>query len=351
MGRYDPSERSGLIAVEAIFINDIGWVYRPQPIVDVGMDAMVEEVVESNPMGRFIMVQVKSGLGNVHDAQHSFTYYLTAVHYEYYMRVAMPVIFTLHVPSENRVLWVPINRRTVQVAKYRWKVNISKKSVLESSSRAALTAILDSFQTDASYSLPNDVKVRSLEELQEDVALLSQSQVPLLAMAEAQRAFAERVESVNSKWDSYVERGLAIDSPQSKLLLVEVNSALTELARAQKPKLDEFVESFTISVSALHSLVLNKETRLRFGNDLPLLREACIEMIASMDRNKPRIERLLTMIGKTPKNHKALQNGRKEAMDITSALIDELGSARALVVDVVNAIDGPPTSLANASIP
>lgn len=46
--RYSSTERTGVNKVESVFINKFKWIFREQPIVDLGIDAQVENHVTGN---------------------------------------------------------------------------------------------------------------------------------------------------------------------------------------------------------------------------------------------------------------------------------------------------------------
>jgi len=56
--RYSATERIGVNAVEAIVLNDFKWIFRGQPISDMGIDAHIERVDEGTPSGKLIAVQM-----------------------------------------------------------------------------------------------------------------------------------------------------------------------------------------------------------------------------------------------------------------------------------------------------
>lgn len=58
--RYNKVERQGVNAVEKLVINDFDWIFRDQPSVDVGVDALVEQVLDGNPTGQILALQIKS---------------------------------------------------------------------------------------------------------------------------------------------------------------------------------------------------------------------------------------------------------------------------------------------------
>ena len=61
MNRYTPTERIGINEVEKVIIKNIGWIFREQPIADVGIDAIIEQVENGEPTGKFIALQIKTG--------------------------------------------------------------------------------------------------------------------------------------------------------------------------------------------------------------------------------------------------------------------------------------------------
>ncbi len=83
--RYSPTETIGVHAVGYIVAKELGWIFREQPIVDVGVDAIIEQCEDGNPTGRFIAVQIKSGAGNFYISKNKnrITYDASHIHYNY----------------------------------------------------------------------------------------------------------------------------------------------------------------------------------------------------------------------------------------------------------------------------
>ncbi len=85
--RYNNTERIGVNAVEAVFINELDWIFREQPLVDVGIDAFVEKNDSGVPAGKFLALQVKSGEGNFRVKPDKFTYYVSNIHHNYWLNL------------------------------------------------------------------------------------------------------------------------------------------------------------------------------------------------------------------------------------------------------------------------
>jgi len=152
--RFDPAPRIGVNAVEEIFLSKLKWIFREQPIVDMGIDAHVESVENGTPTGKLLALQIKSGDSHLRDAGDSYTYYGDVTHLEYWLGHALPVILVVHLPSSSETLWTAVNEGTVERTKKAWKVSISKNQTLSENSREELRAILDG--------TPREVRLRKL---------------------------------------------------------------------------------------------------------------------------------------------------------------------------------------------
>lgn len=131
MNRYNPTERIGVNETEKIVIKNLRWIFREQPIVDVGLDAIIEIVENSEPTGKFIAVQIKSGSGNFYKTNKSLFYYVTNIHYNYWLNLCIPIILIAHLPEEGKTYWQEITLSTLKRSKKggKLKFHISRSSV------------------------------------------------------------------------------------------------------------------------------------------------------------------------------------------------------------------------------
>jgi len=141
MARYTAKERIGVNAVENIVINELGWIFREQPIVDVGIDAHIERVDEDNPSGQLIALQIKTGPGNFHETADAYVYYGSLVHLEYWIGHSLPVVLVAHLPKSGETFWVAIDESTIERTKKNWKVSIPKENIFGAPTADALAVI------------------------------------------------------------------------------------------------------------------------------------------------------------------------------------------------------------------
>lgn len=128
MGRINTTEIKGVAFVEKLLL-DSSIVSREQG-KDCGIDLLVEEIENDNPSGNFVAVQVKSGDSHVHEKQDCFTYYVSLVHKEYWIRHNQPVIL-VYVNSEcTDAWWQYVSLLNLKETETRWKLDIPKENNL-----------------------------------------------------------------------------------------------------------------------------------------------------------------------------------------------------------------------------
>lgn len=143
MARYTPTERIGVNAVEDIVLNELSWIFREQPIVDMGIDAHIELVADDNPTGKLVALQIKSGGGNFHETDADLVYYGKLEHLDYWTGHSLPVVLVAHVPERNLTCWVHVSEATATRTEKAWKIGIPKKQLLDKSAKEALTKLFD----------------------------------------------------------------------------------------------------------------------------------------------------------------------------------------------------------------
>ncbi|HEX7647440.1 MAG TPA: DUF4365 domain-containing protein [Noviherbaspirillum sp.] len=142
MGRYDKTERLGINAVERIVIDDLEWIFREQPIVDMGIDGHIE-LVDEEPTGKLIAVQIKSGSSHFHETTDAFVYYGELTHLNYWVGHSLPVILVAHFPGTGETLWALVNTDSAVRTQKHWKIAIPKSNRFGLDTRESLAKIFN----------------------------------------------------------------------------------------------------------------------------------------------------------------------------------------------------------------
>lgn len=217
-GRVDLTSRKGVNAFEQIIINEIQWIFREQSTFDLGIDAIIEEVIFSDgatkSTGKLIGVQIKTGMSNVTvDKDGNFVYYMTRIHYEYWVSYSIPVIFILFDPDTQSTYWSPIAKRNIKKTnRGGYKLIIGRDSILSKESKSELTDFLRTSQNHCFFD--EDVSMLDDEELLEySYELLSES---VLSLKNINNTVIE------------LDKKIKINSQQGEILLSKAQNKLID---------------------------------------------------------------------------------------------------------------------------
>lgn len=143
MTRYTPTERIGVSAIESITARELGWIFREQPIADMGIDAQIELVEDGFPSGKLIGIQIKTGAGNFRLGKDGLVYYGSSQHLEYWSGHSLPVIIVAHLPDTNETFWQIVNSKNVKKTSKAWKISIPRGNVFGSATKRKLTEVFE----------------------------------------------------------------------------------------------------------------------------------------------------------------------------------------------------------------
>ncbi len=103
-------ENAGVIEVARV-INELGWVWRPTPNDDYGLDGEIEPVTDGSPTGKIIKVQVKSGKSYFkREDAISFEFLTSESDLKYWNSVNVPVALIVHDPVDKQTYWMEVQR-------------------------------------------------------------------------------------------------------------------------------------------------------------------------------------------------------------------------------------------------
>lgn len=145
--RYNPIERIGINATEGIILNQFGWIFRDQPISDMGIDAHIERADKGNPTGKKIELQIKTGLSHFKEHEDGLVFYGENVHLKYWRNHSNPVVLVGHLPETGKTYWVRISTEHIEKTPTKWKIKIPYSQELNSKALDEFIAITDSTTT------------------------------------------------------------------------------------------------------------------------------------------------------------------------------------------------------------
>ncbi len=331
--RYNNIERLGVIEAEKIIISEINWIFREQPIVDVGIDAIIEEVVEGNPTGRLLATQIKTGKGNFYVTNKHLTYYMSNVHYSYWLGYVLPVLMFAYLPDEDVFVWEIISEETIKRARKKWKIEIPLNKYLNASSISQLTNILDlRFSPIVKHEpFTGDTSTINIYNIIENVNYIADATESTLRLIEIINKMRTQTNVLNKKINIYVNRKL---SKSDKEVVASINKFAKDLLIISKQieaEISIFSEMFGIGVSAYaqvttiffkltkDSTVIN-ETKDGFNN-----------LYTSLINAESGIQFMQESIKKLPNDFPKLKYAKKILLESVNLIIDEYNDAKFLL--------------------
>lgn len=128
------TERIGVYTIASIF-EEMGFVFREQPIEDYGIDAIIEERTTGYLSGKLIAVQIKSG-ESFFKGKDKATFYVDEKHHEYWLNYSIPVVLVLYNPESKLCVYEIIEKEKLIKTDKAWKVEIPLTNLLSTAADA-----------------------------------------------------------------------------------------------------------------------------------------------------------------------------------------------------------------------
>lgn len=342
MARYSDTERVGVNTVESIIIKEIGWIFREQPIVDVGIDAFIEQTINDEPTGKFIAVQIKSGLGNVKEKQKEFTYYASNVHKQYWLGCSFPVIMVLHDPKTDRTYWEELSDETFKKTRTKWKISISKNKELNYKSERLLSKIVlnqlkevNKFVT----SFLGDSEQNSLEDHYENTESINKSTESLYQIVDVFKKLTLEAKKANAKFINYGELGYDDSHSKVKASIKNYAQILNYYAQKLNNEIEFFSTWFADGMNSYEEIAIhqtNSDTKIK---DISTLKKAFVNVPKSIVDAGLTIKSVTKSFQGYPEKYPSLKQAKKKCLETFKTLEHEFEDANALCQRFLRVLD------------
>jgi hypothetical protein len=132
----------------AKFFTECGWIFREQPVVDLGVDALVETPIDENKKIKIFALQIKGGESNFQRKRNYLTFYFSERHYHYWNAICEnhPLLIILQDNSTNKIYWQEYNQNLITKTSKHWKLDIPLDNILNEDSKKIIIDTLFKFQ-------------------------------------------------------------------------------------------------------------------------------------------------------------------------------------------------------------
>lgn len=130
------TDREGVALVARIITRDMRWIFREQPIVDQGIDGLVEEAVEGLGTGRLIAVQIKSSASHFRPVKNGWAFYYSERERDLWLGHVLPVMVVLVDVETETAHWQRISLTTERRTIKRYAVTVPADQILSTAREA-----------------------------------------------------------------------------------------------------------------------------------------------------------------------------------------------------------------------
>jgi hypothetical protein len=324
MNRYTPTERIGINEVEKVIIKNIGWIFREQPIADVGIDAIIEQVENGEPTGKFIALQIKTGKGNFHTTEKGLTYYASHIHYNYWLNLNIPIILVAHLPENGETYWQEISSINIKKNKKSWKFEIPFKQKLCEKSINRLEKILSS-KNDKKFDVYlGRVDSNDLEDILEDIKSLKDATTCMLNISEILKTQTAETNRITNQLNNYI-KGDSYDN--LNILYKSLAKSINLTARRSETEIELFSQLYSTGISAFHKVIISLKTLNIKFSDLDIDVSTFINLPDQINFTISTNENLRESVNSIPNKSTVLKESKKQYTDVLDLIINELQDA------------------------
>lgn len=323
--RFNSTDQSGTNMLGFVVSEELGWIQRPQPFYDVGIDSIIEEVVDGMPKGRFIAVQLKSGRSHFSIGKNKLTIYISNVHKIYWLGLNIPIILVGYIPGFDYLVWEEISECTLKRTPTKWKLEIPQSKKLNKKSIEYLTSILNSSKK--GLILPNlrdENNKLDIETILNEISLIQDA--------------AESVSNINNSMMKLTTKmsqcigdiNIATNKDEATSIFNKIGKDLALTAKRTLQELEIFSETFGVSVSAYHQC----KTILKHSNRIKSVKEVEEQTFIMSQTISTTIESLKNLrqtVQSVKPETPIFKTGRNKYIDSVDQMIYEYSEARKLL--------------------
>lgn len=267
MSRYNPTERIGVNETEKIVIQNLGWIFREQPIVDVGLDAIIEIVENDEPTGKFIAVQIKTGSGNFYKTEKGLSHYVTNIHYNYWLDLCIPIILVAHIPEDGKTYWQELTEENFKKNKKKWKLEIPYKQEFSEKSEKRLIKIASDENEKKFDVYRGRVDSNNINDIIEDLNSISDATVCITNITAILNLQTKETQNKTGQLELLNRDKPFNNSSEVLMIYKSLSKTMNLTSKRIETEVELFSQLYSVGITAFEKFLINLNTfNLRFGN-------------------------------------------------------------------------------------
>ena len=340
MARHSSTERLGVIETDRIVTKFFGWIFREQQIIDVGMDALIEESVDGEPKGRFIAIQIKTGKGNFHVSEKHFTYYVSHIHYNYWLNLEIPIILVAHIPDTEKTYWEVISTDTFRKTKKKWKIDIPKNQEFNEKSKEKLSKLLSSKSQD-NYVFDlykGKIDPDNLFDFAEDTVCIRDSVSCVLNIADLIKEVGSKANTFKIRVNQFVQDGLSDKDAQVKACINGFGKDINICSRRLEHEIELFSELYSKGFYAYEQVILYHYLFTGDKEKLEIALSVVLTIPSKVDEAVQGINSMRIGVEKIPNKYAVLKEAKKMLIQILVIIREEFTQSKEMAIGLKDKI-------------
>jgi len=341
MSRYDKTERIGVIETDRIVTNQLDWIFREQATVDVGIDAIIEQAINGEPTGKFIAVQIKTGIGNFHITENKIILYVSHIHYNYWLRVDFPIILIAHIPENNKTYWQHINEYNFKKTKKQWKIEIPKTQEFNLKAKEKLVQILaEKNQRNDSFQLfkGNDEE-DNIFDFVENLECINDSKETLERISLNVGEIGTKATDFNIKVLAFISSGLTDKDEQVRASLKGFGRTLNIISKKIENELEIYSSLYSEGLFSYEQVIIAYFQITKDETNLITALEGINIIPPSVDIAIDGINDMKNTITKLPTKYSVLKESKFKLLEVVDLLISELIASKEIALNIIEKIN------------
>jgi hypothetical protein len=342
MNRYNSTERIGVFSTAQIFTEDFGWIFREQPIVDVGIDALIEVSENGEPLGKFIGLQIKSGKSNFKYSEDKLVYYISNIHYNYWLNLSIPMLLIAYFPDTKKTYWSEISKRKIKKTKTKWKIEIPIKNELCLKSKRNIAGL----QTDKNSQFAivkifkgEEVNEENIYEVIEKLSCIADAKDAIVNMIKMLDDLKQKTGEHTEKINYYNSINQSFDSAPVIALIKSYAKDITLFSLRVEQECQIFSESFAEGLFAYEEIILLKYSMTSSIDDLKNEIQNLEVLPDALDGAVSGLTFLRNSISKLPEKYKVLNEAKEKTLSVLDMVISECQVGSTIVSNLLNSLD------------
>lgn len=335
MRRYSSTDRIGVNATEKIFLTEFDWIFREQETVDVGIDALIEQSENGDPKGKFIALQIKTGKSHFHSSKEGLVYYMSNVHYNYWLNFDMPVLLIAHLPNNGKTFWQEITKENIQKTKNSWKLLLPKNKILDKDVKQELTKLLTNSKRDyTSLKLLQGDKLneKTIYHLSEKNSCIADANDAIGRISIILEELDIKTNESNAQFVHFNSIGQSFKSPEVEAVVWRFSKNLILFSKRLENEIEIFSEMFAQGIYS-YQMLINSFAFLKELNEFTDPTIVSLSVLPDIiDNTNANIAPMKKTMKALPNAYSSLNQAKKKFSNMVDFMLEENETAKEMII-------------------